>query len=267
MICEDRVYPRGCGGASRRASSASGERGLSPRVRGSRFSSSATPSKTGSIPAGAGEPYQDHPWRAAPRVYPRGCGGASAVVDKISLFMGLSPRVRGSLSQGSSGSPRTGSIPAGAGEPYLPVFRLGKWRVYPRGCGGARTEIRAGPRFKGLSPRVRGSLPRVFPGYVPRGSIPRVRGSLPRVFPGYVPRGSIPAGAGEPRPSYTPCSCIQVYPRGCGGAVRGGPKNQANEGLSPRVRGSLRGQIASLVALGSIPAGAGEPCGCFRCRW
>ena len=97
----------------------------------------------------------------------------------------------------------SGSIPAGAGEPlpYL-ASRDPQW-VYPRGCGGAEEE-------------------------------PTIR--LP-------PRGSIPAGAGEPLTRLrTMTDRARVYPRGCGGArtAHHDPTQREFQGLSPRVRGSLR---------------------------
>ena len=51
----------------------------------------------------------------------------------------------------------------------------------------------------------------------------------------------------------------QVYPRVCGGTWGTTPAAWANEGLSPRVRGNLATGFAGAVAVGSIPACAGEP--------
>ena len=132
-----RVYPRGCGGASDVTAVAEIQAGLSPRVRGSRRDFVPDHAEHGSIPAGAGEPAALADLREGVKVYPRGCGGASELVNCSCSTEGLSPRVRGSPSHDIRSRYRQGSIPAGAGEPG---GRNGIWtqkRVYPRGCGGA----------------------------------------------------------------------------------------------------------------------------------
>ena len=166
-----------------------GRKGLSPRVRGSRRWRRNRLTKTGSIPAGAGEPP----------------GGPSRT--RLWVKTGLSPRVRGSRRHPTRWSVSEGSIPAGAGEPRCPMTRPANSRVYPRGCGGAiRLDVRrASVSGKGLSPRVRGSLRRLDPRAPPSamGLSPRVRGSP-----------SIHRGGIAPK---------WVYPRGCGGATKPPP--------------------------------------------
>ena len=71
-----RVYPRGCGGASLDQRALVNPQGLSPRVRGSLGRQSSAVFLEGSIPAGAGEPRFDGDRFNGDRVYPRGCGGA-----------------------------------------------------------------------------------------------------------------------------------------------------------------------------------------------
>ena len=71
--------------------------------------------------------------------------------------------------------------------------------------------------------------------------------------------GSIPAGAGEPLPKTLIGPICWVYPRGCGGAFWRSIFVFKRRGLSPRVRGSPSGRWEAASALGSIPAGAGEP--------
>ena len=50
-----------------------------------------------------------------------------------------------------------------------------------------------------------------------------------------------------------------VYPRGCGGTQVGFLCLIGTQGLSPRVRGNQSKMRIPAGALGSIPAGAGEP--------
>ena len=94
---QDKVYPRGCGGAYRVNAVDGIYDGLSPRVRGSHWTSPQAVRDLRSIP--------------------RGCGGAAFNVLPSERGGGLSPRVRGSRQhlQAAHAAPR--SIPAGAGEP------------------------------------------------------------------------------------------------------------------------------------------------------
>ncbi len=176
-------------------------------------------------------------------VYPRGCGGAIAEVVDCDDPTGLSPRVRGSLPAIVGPAPPPGSIPAGAGEPNRRRHQPRRYRVYPRGCGGASL-------FSG-DPATRWGLS------------PRVRGSPMRCDVVVRRHGSIPAGAGEPGPTRFQAHQIGVYPRGCGGAISRASASDCCLGLSPRVRGSHPVPFPSENRLGSIPAGAGEPRSCF----
>ena len=234
-----RVDPRGCGGASRRMTDRRTALGRSPRVRGSPSGQNFPCLGVGSIPAGAGEPRRQRPQPAAPRVDPRGCGGAMRTITTANGGEGRSPRVRGSRWSNRRSPPRSGSIPAGAGEPSARRRRGSPKRVDPRGCGGAG---RRGSRSCGIG-----------------GRSPRVRGSRLGVRPGEGQGGSIPAGAGEPRGLRWGGSRGWVDPRGCGGADRKTTKLPLMQGRSPRVRGSLLGRSRGVVDVGSIPAGAGEP--------
>ena len=69
------VYPRVCGGTSRRLARNIPPRGLSPRMRGNPAASRHTADQTRSIPAYAGEPALPPNPLAQPAVYPRVCGG------------------------------------------------------------------------------------------------------------------------------------------------------------------------------------------------
>jgi len=111
------VYPRACGGARGWCRIPCGQRGLSPRVRGSLLHTNARKVVRGSIPARAGEPAIGGLPEPEIRVYPRACGGASERGGPRSGRVGLSPRVRGSHAPPVSWTPLPGSIPARAGEP------------------------------------------------------------------------------------------------------------------------------------------------------
>ena len=236
---EATVYPRGCGGANDERATNTRPAGLSPRVRGSQLGQRNAEWEERSIPAGAGEPNDSPPQWETPRVYPRGCGGAVDESIPPAVQDGLSPRVRGSRPVVKPYSGPSRSIPAGAGEPGV-CGRPGTRRwVYPRGCGGARSGGPGPQLSRGLSPRVRGS---------PSGVVSKRPGV-----------GSIPAGAGEPLLPHQLPRHVQVYPRGCGGAVYACERAPFQAGLSPRVRGSRVRHTLHVGAHGSIPAGAGEP--------
>ncbi len=111
------VYPRACGATRWRSSMATRRRGLSPRVRGNRFTLFRPLGLTGSIPARAGQPGGWTPWSTRSRVYPRACGatrhrGAPGIPAR-----GLSPRVRGNRRHQGIRGRVCGSIPARAGQP------------------------------------------------------------------------------------------------------------------------------------------------------
>ena len=174
-----RVYPRVCGGTSKRSQAGFRYHGLSPRVRGN--------------PVGLAQS------RDAREVYPRVCGGTQVCPLASLRFRGLSPRVRGNQRPGLPKSTNTRSIPACAGEPppQTPAAR-GKG-VYPRVCGGTAAVGVCVGYTRGLSPRVRGN---------------RVGDAIPG--PG---SGSIPACAGEPLCACGRYCPAKVYPRVCGGTA------------------------------------------------
>ncbi len=158
---------------------------------------------------------------------------------KLSSVDGLSPRTRGSLGDDPHPAVPQGSIPAHAGEPPQcqpgPSQRL----VYPRARGGAVYTMATGNEKSGLSPRTRGSP--VFR---------RLR---------EIGDGSIPAHAGEPVTDVGGRTWPAVYPRARGGAAEFHRQYLIRNGLSPRTRGSRKGQPPEAAPDGSIPAHAGEP--------
>ena len=256
----DAVYPRECGAAYHFLMITLTPRGLSPRVRGSRKEAVACDEPRGSIPASAGQPHPPaHPLNQD-EVYPRECGAACFDWLDGQLPGGLSPRVRGSLTDNirenhnigsipaSAGSlPRRcrakdtrGSIPASAGQPVAAVDEIAAIAVYPRECGAAVERRHAHNHGHGLSPRVRGSRP---------------RGVAAPCW-----RRSIPASAGQPHPVFAAHSVDRVYPRECGAAYISSGNGYTASGLSPRVRGSQVANALHHFIYRSIPASAGQPC-------
>ena len=192
-----------------------------------------------SIPACAGEPVRMIALTHERRVYPRVCGGTSGISTHPESVKGLSPRVRGNRAITGQRISCQRSIPACAGEPVANDGVRHSAAVYPRVCGGTGTTVTSNVIQTGLSPRVRGNHERQD----------RERHDL----------RSIPACAGEPRRNGVFVSRSKVYPRVCGGTVRGRPNTASTSGLSPRVRGNLKETVKRSTSVRSIPACAGEP--------
>ena len=234
-----RVYPRVCGGTSRRFSAARRSAGLSPRVRGNLDATVTDCVCLGSIPACAGEPAAMPARIAGTTVYPRVCGGTNLDSPNCVAAPGLSPRVRGNPAEGRLPCVARGPIPACAGEPAVECRCPVGARAYPRVCGGTEPLCNPCTEAWGLSPRVRGNR-----------ETPRLTARAP---------GPIPACAGEPRPGRCPAPPSRAYPRVCGGTMSASMVALQDAGLSPRVRGNRN--LISRVAreVGPIPACAGEP--------
>ena len=212
------VYPRVCGGTALVAAAALFSMGLSPRVRGNLDFHADGAAVEGSIPACAGEPFQQVFGPGSYSVYPRVCGGTSSASSVASRRQGLSPRVRGNHPERSTKLLSIRSIPACAGKPLGYDVKRDVPGVYPRVCGGTLSAMRPARTMTGLSPRVRGN--------------PVCRRHRPGEY------GSIPACAGEPPGCGCPGPQRGVYPRVCGGTQPAPHHIQLVRGLSPRVRGN-----------------------------
>ena len=152
---------------------------------------------------------------------------------------GRSPLARGSQGQGQGQGHQTRSIPACAGEPPSPCFRVPLRRVDPRLRGGAKSSRAREQERDGRSPLARGS---------------QMRSGGTR----YVVR-SIPACAGEPSSTRAPSVAARVDPRLRGGAIPYFGRRVNVQGRSPLARGSRGYSRRSFPSLRSIPACAGEP--------
>ena len=234
------VYPRVCGGTTTLRSPAGPLSGLSPRVRGNRRIAGPELGRRRSIPACAGEPQPGGARAGEIAVYPRVCGGTVLLHQQRDAVRGLSPRVRGNLTNQMRSVSHPRSIPACAGEPPLDAADWGDGEVYPRVCGGTRQPRECRLLDEGLSPRVRGNPVEPAGGFVRQRSIPACAGepcsgsaisSGVRVYP---------ACAGEPRTRQRNRQSGGVYPRVCGGTTVSVGWRRMLRGLSPRVRGNLK---------------------------
>ena len=152
-----RVYPRVYGEAAVPQRKAALAKGLSPRVRGSRFAADCACPPERSIPACTGKPPRRVQSGSGTAVYPRVYGEAAAPRPIRLWYRGLSPRVRGSLRDELKRSSNLRSIPACTGKPR-PIIRCAVTAaVYPRVYGEAACRPACNAHRSGLSPRVRGS--------------------------------------------------------------------------------------------------------------
>ena len=92
-----------------------------------------------------------------------------------------------------------------------------------------------------------------------RGLSPRVRGNLPRGPCLPLAVRPIPACAGQPTKAVANCRHPRAYPRVCGATRLSQKILRRILGLSPRVRGNPRLCIAPWKRKGPIPACAGQP--------
>ncbi len=112
----------------------------------------------------------------------------------------------------------------------------------------------------GVYPRVRGGTLINSPMPAQGGGLsPRARGNRCRAQSGRLPARSIPACAGERSAGAGAERLTRVYPRVRGGTKPFNVQPADGTGLSPRARGNHRSRRQQDVALGSIPACAGEP--------
>ena len=135
--------------------------GLSPRLRGNQWREDYGGRTLGSIPAPAGEPCMAFTCHSIRRVYPRACGGTSLWQAGRVALRGLSPRLRGNLAQRRERNSYCRSIPAPAGEPWLPGLTMQRCSVYPRACGGTfMAMLDANPPSAKVYPRACGGTMR-----------------------------------------------------------------------------------------------------------
>ncbi len=154
-----RVDPRMRGGAHRPPGFSGCGAGRSPHARGSLPAGILDKTKSGSIPACAGEPSAPQPCRWCTRVDPRMRGGAYVKASPALGVGGRSPHARGSRSRPLRRDRCRGSIPACAGEPKTFFSVLAVLWVDPRMRGGADTAKAEPLQGAGRSPHARGSPP------------------------------------------------------------------------------------------------------------
>ena len=213
------VYPRVYGATRLAPSRLAPFMGLSPRVRGNQVVLLISPRRERSIPACTGQPRSSAPDDSPTSVYPRVYGATRCESCGAKMQAGLSPRVRGNLSEIDAVAQQVGSIPACTGQPGLPEDVQRGFGVYPRVYGATQTRPVDPLEKEGLSPRV--------------------RGNPTNWTEGLLGERSIPACTGQPRPRTSASLRRRVYPRVYGATAAHVFHVRGVSGLSPRVRGNL----------------------------
>ncbi len=235
-----KAYPRACGGPVDAALTGGPVRGLSPRLRGTRWEPRIRLTRVWPIPAPAGDPQGIGPKSTPCPAYPRACGGPLQQFGQALSGNGLSPRLRGTPFAAAGSGGGGGPIPAPAGDPRPSSREARAAWAYPRACGGPVQQSEVRDKFGGLSPRLRGT---------PKSRTRSCVGVRP-----------IPAPAGDPRRFPGRRRWSRAYPRACGGPTVRDLPPCLRQGLSPRLRGTLWFRQGLHGRCGPIPAPAGDPC-------
>ena len=236
------VHPRACGEHPIGPRSKRLHNGSSPRLRGTYFLQDQRlcvqrfiPAPAGNITARGGAPS----WQS---VHPRACGEHTLLILISWLFIGSSPRLRGTLERRSQSGLLVRFIPAPAGNMPDPGPSPKAATVHPRACGE--------------HPRQKEYL------LLFAGSSPRLRGTFARMVGKYRCLRFIPAPAGNMPPSPLLGGRKPVHPRACGEHRRTVRICPRRPGSSPRLRGTLYNMFTEHTQRRFIPAPAGN----IRCK-
>ena len=153
-----RDHPRVCGERRNLMSSSRKKQGSSPRMRGTHSCPELSAPPAGIIPAYAGNAHWLPLLSWLVRDHPRVCGERQTGQPCTNVYLGSSPRMRGTLAVCASWYRRHGIIPAYAGNAG---WRRGCARAgwdHPRVCGERCAPVRCSMRWGGSSPRMRGTL-------------------------------------------------------------------------------------------------------------
>ena len=160
MICtvarSAAAHPRVCGADVLDMNAGVTRMGSSPRVRGRPSRRTTSTTRSGLIPACAGQTLAPAGALTAMRAHPRVCGADEVYSFNPGHDVGSSPRVRGRLGPGHLERRLVGLIPACAGQTCTFRQPMNHPRAHPRVCGADRLCDGTYADPLGSSPRVRG---------------------------------------------------------------------------------------------------------------
>ena len=245
-----RDHPRVCGEHPPMKSAWQAKTGSSPRMRGTRNDPGCFLRADGIIPAYAGNTIVGLFRIYAERDHPRVCGEHLRVSLQILTFPGSSPRMRGTQRNYCAWLNNLGIIPAYAGNTSYEDGTVELEWDHPRVCGEHLPRLRLSSMIPGSSPRMRGTLLRVYALTLVGGIIPAYAGNTSRCSVGS--KGN------------------RDHPRVCGEHLSGPMQRLKLTGSSPRMRGTPEPELTPPNSAGIIPAYAGNTrlnildCCCWR---
>ena len=175
-----RDHPRVCGEHVRQEHDPGGQRGSSPRVRGTPFVFVRRLRAHGIIPACAGNTNPAPTRRGSSRDHPRVCGEHPMPFAASCAVVGSSPRVRGTHEWRLRNEQGNGIIPACAGNTSTRSWHRSRPRDHPRVCGEHLQAAKLVRQRLGSSPRVRGTPGVRHTPHMPFGIIPACAGNTSR---------------------------------------------------------------------------------------
>ena len=211
-------HPRVCGEHLSVPMGVGGSWGSSPRMRGTLLRGRCSTLRTGIIPAYAGNTWNLHQSKTAPRDHPRVCGEHCQFSFLCLGVLGSSPRMRGTPVSLSSIVNTRGIIPAYAGNTLAAQSSKSSTGDHPLVCGEHMVADTLERHGGGSSPRMRGTR---------SPHVERRNG-----------RGIIPAYAGNTWCVSRTYEIPWDHPRVCGEHRHVNPAVCEHVGSSPRMRGT-----------------------------
>ena len=190
--------------------------GSSPRGRGTRRSPAGSLRRFRFIPAWAGNTYYPCWPRPSHPVHPRVGGEHERAHRRNNIYVGSSPRGRGTPDAGVTNSPESRFIPAWAGNTATTTSAQPRAPVHPRVGGEHASRPSLTLTSNGSSPRGRGTLIQQVPGGEMGRFIPAWAGNTRsplRDQNGRRQRRFIPAWAGNTNMRLQRHSMQPVHPR------------------------------------------------------
>ena len=232
------VHPRAGGERVRCSVCSTVHTGSSPRGRGTRTEAHLGPMDIRFIPARAGNAIPLDIWGSRRAVHPRAGGERHVVSLAHGHFHGSSPRGRGTLRLVRRVALLVRFIPARAGNARRWVCCASRAAVHPR-AGGERCVV-------------------CPVNAISTGSSPRGRGTRQRAHRSVGAGRFIPARAGNARWPSLHAAAGTVHPRAGGERVSANDPQHANDGSSPRGRGTREARHVRARRARFIPARAGN---------
>ena len=179
-IEEVRDHPRVCGEHTGAGAANVTVKGSSPRMRGTLLAAFLAVSRTGIIPAYAGNTVCAVRRVIGREDHPRVCGEHEILSRCCQKPLGSSPRMRGTPHPVRRGGGALGIIPAYAGNTSYWIFDAAATRDHPRVCGEHPSGHGSTAAMWGSSPRMRGTHPVASVEFQRLGIIPAYAGNTRR---------------------------------------------------------------------------------------